>query len=1108
MKRLFLPSRKMKMVRPEKNTLPPDLYSRNTVISYLAEKLIPQGEIRVLDVGGYGGKLNWFLPDRANLTILDLKEKPEDEDAEYRQGDARRIPFSDGNFDLVVSSDTLEHIDKSERAPVIREMLRVSKNHLILAAPCRSHMVENAEENVMLQFKDYTGSEHPFLSEHKDLGLPEEEKIETVLQKEGLQFMKLKEGNLMNWYIQQLYAGIQHGRDVSEAQFAFYRFFNENLSDLGNLRAPAYRTIYIIAKDGVLPSNEIHEELIARHVWNPEKFMELLRHAFKDLQIVMEEKSSKLRVLEGAQGQKNDELIRAETALAELKRKYEEEYARAEHSTRLLGERNAEVAKQEAMIMKARKSIEAHREAIMEVRNFLMEKEKTVQLLKGMLAELGEKEKLLRKQSGEQEQMINEMKTDAVHSAEELQTLRDHRHKLEQALTATRENEKGLAQQLHAVHADLGNHRRELQKVISSRAWKVVLAYGKVKRILITRPVELIKKARDIQKTLGFAELMRRITRKLKPDRTGGLQSPYGAYLEQYVLVGKQKKEMKNTIEGFEYRPVISIVMPVHNIEQKWLTKAIESVRKQVYGRWELCICDDASTQSHIKPLLEKYAREDSRIKIAWRQKNGGIVKASNDALKLATGAYVGFLDNDDELTENALFEVVNALQETRYEFLYSDEDKIDMDGKLCDPFFKPDWSPDLLFSNNYICHFSVYRRKIVEQVGGLREGFDGSQDYDLALRFTEKTQSIHHIAKILYHWRKIPGSTAAVVDAKPYAFTSAKKALEQAMKRRGITGNITDGIWTGSYRTRRYISGQPLVSIIIPFKDKVEILKPCYESIITKSTYGNYEILLVDNRSEKLETAEYLKTLAGEPKVTVLRYDEPFNFSAINNFAAKHAKGEILLMLNNDTEVLTPDWIECMLEHAQRPEVGAVGAKLLYPNNLVQHAGVLVGIGGIANHAFLKQYKDDHGYFGQADVVRNYSAVTAACMMVRRDVFEKMGGLNEKDLAVAFNDVDFCLRLREKGYLIVYTPYARLYHYESLSRGFEVNLKEVRYMQERHGRTIEKGDPYYNPNLTRERFDFSLKVLDKVRSGGCGRGLRMWEAGWRTARKRARRQI
>lgn len=1063
------------MTRAEKKLLPPDLYSRNTVIAHLAQILSPNDQAKILDVGGRGAKLSWFFPESTQFSILDLAPKLEDDDVEYIQGDAQKIPFSDKNFDVVISTDMLEHVDKPFRAPVIREMLRVSKNYLIIGVPCGNGLIAKAEKHVQDQFKNITGREHPFLNEHSYYGLPKEEKIEEILNKEGVQFFKVKEGNLMSWYIQQLYAGVQHEQDITADKYKFYKFFNENLFELGNLRTPTYRTIFCIAKEGELQTEKALEELNSIHVWKPEKFMELLEMAFKDLRIVIDEKKNSLQEME-------TKFNSSKTRLAELEKKYEEVDARSEHTSKMLREREAEAVKQEEIIEKARKSLETYRAAIKETRNYLQEKEKTIQFLKNIveqkdkaLDELKQSEAAMQEKLNSKTELSNKLLVDLSKKTEDISRLKQHIIKNEHYL-------KGVKDQLGEVSEDLENHRRALQEVRDSRAWKLIMVYSKIKTVLWKKPKGLIKKGWKILTKLGLKVFIKRIIRKLKkqPELQVG-QKPYDKYLEKNKLTSSRQNSAQKGITAFHYKPVISIIMPVYNVEEKWLEKAIKSVQNQWYSKWELCICDDASTEEHVKKVLEKFAAGDPRIKIKYRQHNGGIVKTTNDALTLATGAYIGFLDNDDELAENALYEVIKALQEAKYNLVYSDEDKLDENGKRCEPFFKPDWSPDLLLSQNYICHFAVYRKKILDKIGGLKEGYDGSQDYDLALRFTEKTQSIKHIPSILYHWRKIPGSAAGEVEAKPYAFESAKRALGQALKRRGIEGEVADGIWKGSYRVKRTISEEPLVSIIIPFKDQVGVLKACIDSIIKKTTYKNYEIILVNNRSELLETLEYLKTIKENERVEILEYDKPFNYSAINNFAAGKAKGEILILLNNDTEIITPDWIETMLEHAQRPEVGAVGAKLLFPNNSIQHAGVLIGIGGIANSSFLKNDKDDHCYFGQADVIKNYSAVTGACMMVRKDIYLRLKGLNEENLAVTFNDVDFCLRLREKGYLIVYTPYAQLYHHESLSRGYEVNLNEIKFMQRQHAGVIEQGDPYYNPNLTRERFDFSLRVEDKV---------------------------
>lgn len=1086
LKKAFLPTNKPKrMNRAEKNKLAPDLYSRNTVIAFLADKIVDKEQPKVLDVGGYGAKLSWFLPEDTNFTIMDSKTPPEklDNNVVYKQGNAQKIPFSDRNFELVVCTDMLEHVDKPFRAPIIRELIRVSKNHLILGVPCGNGLIGRAEEKVLEQFRITTGTDHPFLKEHRAFGLPDEAKIDEILSKEGVSYFKVKEGNLMNWYIQQLYTSvINEHQAIRPNAFDFYRYFNDNLFELGNLRTPVYRTIYCISKEDTLPAGQIIDELQEIHQWRPEVFMELLQRGFNDMHKVINEKNKRLFNLQTSHENKINHIMVLEQNLLRLRHDFEETEARRERTNEQLNEYSLQLAKQNETIEKAKNSINEYRNAIEEVRSFLQEKEKALRMMKNMILQKDILNERLKNEKNLIKEILNRNILELEKANKENEWLKHHIDRNEDVITSARNEITTQKQLLHDITLDLENHRKALQGVLNSKAWKAVMVYSKLKSGVIITPAKAVMKGCNILTKLGPREFVKRSYRKLKKSQP--LQVAGGAYavhVQKTQPTITEKKSAQKIITDFHYRPVISIITPVYNIDEKWLVSAIESVLKQWYPRWELCICDDASSNPRVKEILHKYAHEDSRIKIHYRQKNGGIVKASNDALKMATGAYVTFLDHDDELTEDALFEVVKEIQESRYDLIYSDEDKISPEGELCDPFFKPDWSPDLLLSNNYICHLAVYRRKILNEIGGLRDGFDGCQDYDLVLRFTEKTLSIKHIPKVLYHWRKITGSTSADITAKPYVFENTKKALSQAMKRRNITGNVTDGRWPGSYRVIREIKDRPMVSVIIPFRDKPNILRACLESIITRTTWSNYEIILVNNNSELIETENYLRTLSNNPNITIITHDKPFNYSEINNEATKRAKGDILLLLNNDTQVITPEWIEVMLEHALRPEVGAVGPKLLFTNDLVQHAGIQVGVGGIANNSFTKIMKEDHGYFGLADVIRNVSAVTGACLMIRKDLYEKFNGLNSENLAVAFNDVDFCLRLREKGYINIYTPFAELYHHESLTRGYEVSLDEVQFMQRQHRSILKNGDPYYNPNLTRERLDYSLRVEDKI---------------------------
>jgi GT2 family glycosyltransferase len=528
--------------------------------------------------------------------------------------------------------------------------------------------------------------------------------------------------------------------------------------------------------------------------------------------------------------------------------------------------------------------------------------------------------------------------------------------------------------------------------------------------------------------------------------------------------------------------PFISILMPVYNVERRWLTAAVDSVRRQFYPHWELCIADDASTRAETKAALDGLAGIDKRIKILRLAANVGIAGASNAALQMAGGDYIGLLDNDDALTRDALLEVARTIIADDPDVVYSDEDKLDVDGRHVDVHFKSDFNPDYFLSINYLCHFTVLRRALLERIGGFRAGYDGAQDYDLFLRATESGELVQHIAKVLYHWRMTPGSTATTSSAKPKSWDAGQRALAESISRRGIDGVAEAGPYPNTYRVRRAISGQPLVSVLLPFRDKPELLSTCILSLLEKTDYSHFEIVGIDNGSIDPATRTLMHDLERrDSRIRFVAYDKPFNYSSINNFAAGEARGEHLLLLNNDTEIVSAEWMRAMLEHSQRPEVGVVGAKLLYPDQRIQHAGVIVGIGGVAGHAHLLQSAQEPGYFSRAQLLQNLSAVTFACAMTRRAVWRQLGGLNEHDLHIAFNDIDYCLRAREAGYLVVYTPYATLYHHESKTRGYEDNpekqarfFREATYMQTRHRPILERGDPYYNPNLRLDIHDFS----------------------------------
>lgn len=574
-------------------------------------------------------------------------------------------------------------------------------------------------------------------------------------------------------------------------------------------------------------------------------------------------------------------------------------------------------------------------------------------------------------------------------------------------------------------------------------------------------------------------------------DRQGVDCNDYEEWIRRYdTLSDESRSRIVERIEGFEHKPLISIIMPTYNPELKWLVEAIESVRMQIYTNWELCIADDASTNKNVRPILEGFAEKDVRIKVFYREKNGHISAASNSAIELAKGEYIALLDHDDLLAEDALFWVTDAINDNPdAQLIYSDEDKIDQLGRRYDPYFKSDWNPDLFLSHNMICHLSVYRFDLVRKIEGFREDYDGSQDYDLALRCIEQLvpQQIVHIPRILYHWRSHPGSTAQAGSVKNYALLAGERALNDHFARTGVSAKA-ELLEIGMYRVHYDVTNPaPLVSLIIPTRNSLNLVKQCMKSILDKTIYENYEIIIVDNNSDDTKTLEYFDSLVSDNRIRLLRDERPFNFSALNNTAVLQARGEYIGLINNDIEVITSKWLDEMMSLAVQHGVGAVGARLWFPNDTLQHGGCITGIGGVAGHPHKNLPKGHLGYFGRAQLIQTISVVTAACLVIKKSIYQEVGGLDEINLKVAFNDVDFCLRVREAGYRNIFTPYAELYHHESATRGFEDSAEkqmrfrnEVYYMQKRWGDTLFT-DPAYNPNLTLEREDFSLAWPPRV---------------------------
>ena len=633
-----------------------------------------------------------------------------------------------------------------------------------------------------------------------------------------------------------------------------------------------------------------------------------------------------------------------------------------------------------------------------------------------------------------------------------------------------------------------------------------------------------IEKVKFYIKRYGFFSTFKKVFKrifKIKENRKTN-QEAYQIWMEKNTPNEDELEKQKTT--KFTYAPKISVVVPMYNTDEKFFQDLIESLNNQTYANWELCLADGSPKKNE---NLEKYYEKNKKIKYNFLGKNEGISENTNEAIKMATGDYVGFLDHDDILSEEALFQVVKVInQDLKTDFIYTDEDKIDENYERFEPYFKPDYSPETLECNNYITHFVVVKKEIIEKIGKLNSEFNGAQDFDFVLRATKVANKITHISKVLYHWRVHKNSTAYIADTKNYAFEAGKKVIEADLKREGKSATVEFGQEVpGIYKIKYEVIGNPKVSILIPNKDNIKLLKKCITSILKFTTYENYEINIIENNSEKKETFKYYEELVKNSKIKILNFNKhtvfdingekslenktlnkdleknnieknienietkenelqkvsEFNYSALINFGVKNVDAEFVLQLNNDTKLITKDWLEIFIGYAQNSEIGAVGARLYYEDKTIQHAGIIVGVSEIAGNALVNLPYGKHAYFGREAATRNVLAVTGACLFARRSLYYEVGFMDEKEFKVAFNDVDFCLKLYENGYRNVYNPYIELIHYESKSRGYEKKKKkEERFEKEannfkRKWSKYIKYDPYYNKNLSRKTVNYDI---------------------------------
>ncbi len=1145
-------------------SLPFDLYTRNKLINNLVDILRAGGGFEILDVGGRNGDLIKFLHKRNKLYIIDIR-RSEQQEKNYIVGNIKKAPFEDDSFDVVISSDLYEHINPSDRIISLSEMLRISKNYIILGGPFYSEENEEAENRANNFFLEITERQHPWLEEHIKTNLPKKDELERYLIEEGYDFFVVTTNNILNWYLLQcfIFYSYKYGPPADKIK-AVYRFYNENFIELGDLIEPTYRRIYIIGKKGSLPINKLQAMINFSTRFDIIKYQKLVSLLFDCLRAIPESKDTHIKNLEyqiskigfkmesldqavserderitaiGEELQKEKERAEAlattisnrDGKIAAIKEELRRERERAEDLAIKISEQNERVQGLEKDIFDMRRSIVW--QLLMNYHNWLVERRMPLGTRRRRCYDLWLEGGRILVNEGLKSLSFRvrwKMSSKIPFLKENLNTPLFETNRLGSSSCVPLPLDEVLSGEfifptegLNEVRIFTASYRRrnsDLTLRLKGSPKGPVIREAKVKGQAIKdndyTPFRF-KPVKEIPEEMIFFELKSEGEphaavwydpaskfKELRLYRSGreiegqiGLQAFSSLKVWDRYHLWRLKNEpsqrelevLKKRALSLKYRPKISIITPVWNTEERWLRRAIESVLGQVYDNWELCIAEGRSERPHVRDVLEEYEAANPRILVRFLSENRGIAGNSNEALSMATGDFVAFLDHDDELAPFALYEVVKLLNENpNLDYVYSDEDKIDETGARHDPFFKPDWSPDMFLSCNYLCHLSMIRKRLVDEVGGFRSEYDGSQDYDLFLRVTERIgeDGIGHIPKILYHWRTAQESTASSCEAKSYAYQGAIKALEDAMMRREIRiEKISVGVCLGvDYRIKYKIIDEPKISIIIPTRDNVNTLRKCVNSIIAKTLYDNYEIILIDNQSVNEETFNYYTTLDSS-FIKILHFDEVFNYSKMNNFAVSNSSSEFLVFLNNDVEIISERWIVAMLEHAQRRTVGAVGAKLLYPNGSIQHAGVIIGLGGVAGHAHKCFPANNPGYFCRIQMVQNFSAVTAACMMTKKSLFEEVGGFDEKNLAIAFNDIDYCLKLRQKGYRIVYTPYAELYHHESLSRGYEDTpekqkrfQEEVSFMRNKWGDLLDK-DPYYNQNLTREREDFSIRI-------------------------------
>lgn len=988
--------------------IPFDQYQRYKNASELINVVRENNQkFSILEVGANEHRnLEKFLPFD-NITYLDIVV-PEHlkNDPSYIQGDATKMPLDDDRFDFIIALDVFEHIPQQRRSRFLNELDRVSKRGFILAAPFNTVGVAIAEERVNSYFKTLYGYNYPWLEEHLENKLPEIEEVIQHFNLKSWNYYNFSHGSLSTWEKLTGMHFLAAGREVLyDYRFMIDKYYNQELFNFDYLD-DCYRNFFIVMKSG----QEQNLEQIEKYILSKKK-TKVDTNVYRQLDILIDSflELSNFQMISVELGYKNHEI-------ENLKKELERSESKLDQVKTVNNEMSQEIERLEIQKSELNKKLNECNLLNKNLDLLLQQKDREISEQEEKHLEYSNNIMSLDNKIKEQENLIAELEL--------------------------------ISQQMR-----LKNRLKKLIPIkLKSRLRKGLSIFQ-----LLKKNPELMKKGLIEVKKNGYRSARNKINSKMSSTAA---TVNYDTRENTINL-----DEINDEINKFTWQPLISIIMPVYNVDPKWLELAIQSVRNQVYRSWELCIVDDCSTNEHTKSYLKSLS--DPKIKIKMLEKNTGISEATNEAVSLSTGDYITLLDNDDEITIDALFEVVKAINKTGADMLYSDEDKIDIHGHRKYPFHKPDWSPDLLRSQMYIGHLLVFKKELFQAVGGFRKEFDGSQDYDLTLRMSEIAKCIYHIPKVLYSWRELESSTALNPYSKPYAHHAGLKALDEHLKRVFGFGNAyaEESEYLFVYNSRFMVRGEK-ASIIIPTKDKIELLDPCVSSILEKTEYDNYEIIIINNNSTEKETFEWFNKYESHPKIKIINANYEFNWSKLNNHGIREATGDVFVFLNNDTRIINGDWLLKLLENALRPDIGTVGALLMYEDNTIQHAGVVIGLGGWADHVFKGMELNHYGSpYISPMLTRNVIASTGACLAISRDTINEIGPFDE-GFIICGSDVEISLRAIKHGKFNLYDPNVRLYHLESKSRDSYIPEIDFELSHLHYSPYLVNGDPFYNINL------------------------------------------